>query len=128
MAGIIVANIGDPITTKDGNVVTVHTFDYLNEARPSDESKVYAAADVEACASQTPEGKVGVAPQLFRVALQSKAEAVAGDPVRQPALQTTELQPGQCARGWVSFTLPKNDPAIGVALRSQSTNALWKRR
>lgn len=122
---VIVAKIGEPITTKDGNVVTVHSLQWPLDVANPENGKVYSAADIEACAAQDPKVDAGVAPGFFRVELTNKTSWQPVQPVKEPALQPTKLAPGRCARGWVSFSLPKNISPLLVTLRT-STNAAWR--
>ena len=126
VSGIIVAMVGETITTKEDNLVTVHSFEAPLGARHPDPTKIYAAADIEACAGKSSHD-AGVAPGFFRVELRNRTQWPPVQPVKQPALQPTELAPGRCARGWVSFSLPRTIEPVLVTLRS-STNAAWRLR
>lgn len=122
--GIVVAAVGDTVTTRDGNVVTLHSFEVPLDVAPRDPARVYAAADVEACAGDDADD-AGVAPQFFHVELRDHSALRPIQPVKQPALQPTELAPGRCARGWISFSLPRTLEPIVFALRSSSEVA-WR--
>jgi hypothetical protein len=127
VAGIIVATVGQTVTTREGNRVTLHSFEYPVAADHPDPSRLYAAADLEACAGAAAEQDVGVAPGMFRVELADKTPWPPVQPAKQPALQPTELAPGRCARGWVTFSLPKNVSPLLVTMRT-STDVAWRLR
>jgi len=105
--------IGDKITTERGNSLTVRTFApsvaSTNSFSEPDPGKQFSAVEVEFCAG--PAGLEGLgAPNPFDFEL-SMPDNTRVDPtlsVQEPALHVTDLQPGDCVRGWVTFEQPEN--------------------
>jgi hypothetical protein len=122
---IAVANVGQTITTRNGNEVAVHALRWPLDVPSPDPTKVYAAADIEACSGANPKTDAGVAPQFFQLELANNTAWPAAKPVQQPALRPTTLARGHCVRGWVSFLVPRSVTPILVTLRT-STQAAWR--
>ena len=67
----------------------------------------YASADIKVCTSaHTPAGTM-VIPSFYSLHLSNGSSVRYGAAVKSPALQMTPLGPKQCARGWLSFPVPK---------------------
>lgn len=126
--GSIDATVGQTVKTAQGNVITVYQFQ--SPAQYAEAGFVIAAADVGACASssttvvtQGPGVVVhaGISPQFFSVQLDDGTIQEAQNPgVKDPALAAKLLQPGECARGWVTFHIPEQRKVAYVLFRSLS--------
>lgn len=125
--GIIVADVGTAVTTRSGNVVTVHEVEWpLDAERPPSADMRYAAADVEACAGDTA-NRSGIQAAFFHLETSDNTAWPAVAAVREPALPETRLAAGRCARGWVTFLVPTDSDPILVGMQT-STVAAWRVR
>lgn len=119
--------VGTPITTPQGNVVTVYAFQ--SPVAFGQAGTVIGAADVGVCASRTTVVtraggvvvKAGVSPQFFSVGF---ADGTLGEAMgvgaKAPAVTNRFLNPGECVRGWVSFRMPERAHPAYVLFRSLS--------
>lgn len=99
-------SIGETAETAIGNLLTIHTYeapftDPTGLWTP-DPGMVFATIDVEGCTD--PEGEGGsLNPFDFRLQMPDNTRLDADVGVREPPLNHTELPPGDCVRGWVTF-------------------------
>ena len=114
--------LGTPVSTNAGNTVTVHAFERL-DAKASSARSAVVAADIEACASQS--SATAVTRSLFIVETADKKTWPSVKDVKTPALSASLIPPNQCARGWVTFDIPKKSAPQFVVLNS-STVAKWR--
>jgi hypothetical protein len=103
---VTVAALGKRIDTAKGNVVV---YAYESPASPPGttprQGNRFVDIDAEGCAGPDADAKTGIGPvnfylQIGRLAYRPIAASKA------PALQPTQLDPGTCARGWVTFEIP----------------------
>jgi hypothetical protein len=86
------------LTTPTGNFITLYAVST---------ALGHASLDVKVCTSaHTPLGTM-VMPSLYSLRLSTGSSLQPGTAVRSPALGMTPLGPRQCARGWLSFDVPK---------------------
>ena len=104
--------VGEAVVTASGNTITLHGI----EPRTPDGRY---AADVEACTGAT---SARIEASLFTIELGNGSALVpVGDGSgRQPVLTTTDLQPGACGRGWVSYQLPQDQAPVALVFRGSS--------
>jgi hypothetical protein len=108
------------MTTPTGNFITLYAFD-----KPT--AKLHVAnADVSICASaHTPAGTEAI-PFFFTLGLTNGSSVrVSLAAAKSPALKTTPLGPKQCARGWISFAVPKGAHASAL-LYTYGKPIKWK--
>ena len=120
--------VGQSVRTNQGNVITLYQF--VSPAAYAEAGYVIGAADVGVCASSgstvVTQGpgvvvRAGISPEFFSVQLDDGTVQEAQVPsVKDPALPQELLQPGQCARGWVTFHMPEQKKAGYVLFRSLS--------
>lgn len=99
--------VGDVVDTGEGLKVTLHGWKLPAPGHgaydtPPAGSK-YGAADVEACA-ESKAGSINPFDFTLQMADNRRIEHGIGGP--EPALHHTELPPGDCARGYVTFDVP----------------------
>lgn len=111
-------DVGDEVTTQEGNLVTVHRVDDGEEVEGSD--VLLVNAEVEICAATDGEG-APAAPQFFRAAIADEGYRRPGPAGRQPPLPSGRLQPGDCALGWVGFPIEPGEQIEAVVLLASST-------
>ena len=86
------------LKTPTGNFITLYAVST---------SGGYASADVKVCTSaNTPPGTM-VIPSFYSLRLSNGSTARVTGSVKSPHLGLTPLGPKQCARGWLSFPVPK---------------------
>ena len=110
--------IGDEVTTVEGNLVTVHRVDDGVEVEGSD--LLLLNADVEICAAEVGEG-APAAPQYFRALIEDEGYRRPAPTAKRPPLPTGRLEPGDCARGWVGFPVRPSEVTEAIALLASST-------
>ena len=120
--------VGQSVRTSQGNVITLYQF--VSPAAYAEAGYVIGAADIGVCASPgstvVTQGpgvvvRAGISPEFFSVQLEDGTVQEAQVPgVKDPVLPQELLQPGQCARGWVTFHMPEQKKAGYVLFRSLS--------
>lgn len=124
------AAVGEPLVTRSGNFVSVRQIDGPFAVQDEEAVRVIAA-EVEACAAQSAdageERRTGVAPGAFRLDLEGgqAREPVPLSGVREPLLEATELEPGECVSGWLTFAIEVDEQVTGVTLTAASSMATW---
>jgi hypothetical protein len=117
-----VGKVGDKIRTQLGNVETVYGYEQPSPApqfMTPDAGKEYAAADIEACvnadltkdpdtgAAVPPDQQViSVNPYDYQLMMPDNTRLQPTFGAREPALNATDVEHGQCVRGWVSWQVP----------------------
>lgn len=102
-----IVNMGTRYTTRYENFVTAYSFTSLPQSPPQSDRQ-YGAADVEGCAGETPPPGTAAAPQLFFLETTDGLAWRTTEPVKTPALHLTRLARNRCARGWITFSFPKD--------------------
>lgn len=102
--------VGEAVTTASGNTLTLHAVDAAG-AGPN-----RYAADVEACATSA----ARISPSLFSLELANGSVLAPVGDGKQPALGDSDLTPGACGRGWVTFQLPPDQAAVALVFRGSS--------
>jgi hypothetical protein len=124
--------VGDRVETASGNFVQV--FSYEQPVPPPDEFMTpnpgfgWAVIDVEACAGpfDDPEGLRYVNPYDFELIMPDNTRMVSDLPVREPALNDTELPyANDCARGFVSFQVPAGQRPRAVENTNTQPSIQW---
>jgi len=122
-----VVPMGMQIDTSRGTV-TVHALEAPassdGDATPfaGDE---FVAADVEACGGARADRTTGITPVAFHLELGHFVAHPAQAQVREPALSTTVLAPGRCARGWVTFEIPQG-ARVAYVIFTGSKVVAWR--
>lgn len=122
-----VVPMGMAVDTSKGSV-TVHTLDV--PAGPGDEGTpfpgdVFAAADVEACAGSKADSTTGITPTAFHLEIGHFTAHPATAAAKEPALATTPLKAGQCARGWITFEVPQG-AKVAYVIFTGSKVVAWR--
>lgn len=124
---IIVVPLGRRQTTAKGSVV-VYAYDRTVAAtasrQPAVQGDIFIAFDIEGCAGPNADKNTGVTPGLFYLQIGPYAYNPV-DPVQQPALHDTVLAPNRCARGWVTFEIPKAEKPQFILFRGNPRTA-WR--
>ena len=110
--------VGDPVTTVEENVVTVHRVDDGVAVEGSD--LLLLSADVEICAAEDGEG-APAAPQYFRALIEDGGYRRPAPSAKRPPLPTGRLEPDDCTRGWVGFPVRPDETVEAIALLASST-------
>ncbi len=122
--------VGETVTLPDGQTITVHGIEFPVEDPKSDGNsdgggaaeagvKVWAA-DLEWCAGPQPEGGVAT-PDLYSwaVILPDGRREHSSPGEKDPAITRDALAPGECARGWHTFTVPEATPPTALTYHGQ---------
>jgi hypothetical protein len=110
--GASAAALGTTVTTAHGNRLSVDRADWWKPAKAlyitPDPGTRFFVAQVHACAAADNTSAVTVSTSDFTLKLDDDSSL---DPVggREPALQDTQLQPGDFTRGWLTFHVPKTN-------------------
>ena len=117
--------MGTKVETAAGNTVVAYSFVSPVGKAPSAD-KLYVAADLQACgganASRAP---TGVQRTLFGVETPDGTVWQSVGAVKNPGLKPALLRPNTCARGWVTFLVPKAPKPLYVVFFS-TTLVKWK--
>lgn len=97
--------IGKTVTYTDGFTVTINTVEdpvvAFGEAISPRASIVLTAIEVSACAGDK---KAPINPFYFEVALDDNTRAdITYSYAREPQLDATDIYPGECIHGWVTY-------------------------
>jgi hypothetical protein len=85
----------------------------------------HASADVKVCTSpHTPTGTM-VVPSFYSLRLSNGSTVPPGVAVKTPALVMTPLGPLKCARGWLSFAVPKGASPAALVY-TYGTPIVWQ--
>jgi hypothetical protein len=103
--------IGQEAITPAGSSLTVYTYEQpvvADSQFPSiepDPGNEYAAIQVGSCVAATAM-PTSIHAFYFELQMPDDTRRRSSYPVREPALNSTELNTGDCIRGWVSFQVP----------------------
>lgn len=112
--------VGDKVVTAHHNTVQLVQFvrpaPITNEFLTPDPGSNFAAALVEACEGQTDLPSVEVNPFDFVLVLDdhSRVQTSVADAETPPLHDTTLSGPGDCVRGWVTYTVPTAQKVVEV--------------
>ena len=85
----------------------------------------HASADIKVCTSpHTPAGTM-VIPSFYSLRLSNGSSVPPGAAVKTPALVMTPLGPLKCARGWLSFAVPKRASPAALVY-TYGTPIVWQ--
>lgn len=114
------ASIGDKVTIgRTGDTLQVFTFN-----APAGGSGT-ATIDVQGCAGPQ-STQFSINPLYFTLVMQDNTHAnpaLGSGP--KPQLPATDLLPGECGRGYVSFTVPPGETPAAIRTDSLLANARW---
>jgi hypothetical protein len=101
--------VGDVVTTKAGNRITLHAWTFPAQAgnpyTTASAGTAYGAADVEGCAAAGGSGGTfGPFDFQIQMADNTRLQPTYGGP--GPMLNSTTLAAGDCVRGWISYNVP----------------------
>lgn len=104
------------LTTPTGNFITLYSVST---------GSGHVSVDVKVCTStHTPPGTM-VIPSFYSLRLSTGSYLHPGASVKSPPLGMVPLGPKQCARGWLSFALPKGAKAAALVY-TYGTPIVWK--
>lgn len=89
-----------------------------NEHFQPDQGMEYRGADIEGCAGPDTD-RFSVSPYSFRLQTADGTRIHPTVPWKVPALNPTELGPGECVRGWVTFEAPAGE--VGSVVYEEPT-------
>jgi hypothetical protein len=115
--------LGATLKTPNGNSLTVYSYEqpatglnqFLQPQQPNDE---FAAIDVQGCAGTS---AASLNPFDFNLQMpdNTRREPTYG---KDPALHSTDLTPGDCVRGWVTFEVPAGTRATSVVYSARGSS------
>ena len=110
--------IGDTITFADGGSARVNSITPnappRRELFPPDPGFTFTEADIEQCAGSD---SMSINPLYWKAFLTDNTEAEVA--ILSNDLQTFDMAPGACSRGWVTFSVPDGGTVADVVLTSQ---------
>jgi hypothetical protein len=128
--------LGESVGAGTGFVLATgfrYTQPAASGASPPPAGNTWAAADVQACAQQGTIFPVSVSDGAWSLRLTDGTAVSAwrgddpGFPQPRYAETPTSLQAGQCARGWVVFEVPANNPALLLRYSPQGAEPIdWR--
>jgi hypothetical protein len=126
-------SVGTPLPTPAGNIVSVHgiqnpvPLETPSFPPPSGGvARVFAAADVEVCATETAMTGVSQSLFVFRSPGLGPDRKVAS--LMEPAFPTTpvDLPLGSCARGWITFAADEGGGPLLIQYADGQTIMSWE--
>lgn len=106
------------LTTPTGNFITLYAVST---------GSGHVSVDVKVCTSaHTPPGTM-VVPSFYSLWLSNGSRLIPGSAVKSPGLGMVPLGPKQCARGWLSFAVPKGAKPAALVY-SYGKPIVWKLR
>lgn len=110
--------VGEAVTTVEGNVVTVLRIGRFVDV-PDSELRLLDA-EVEICAADDGEG-AAASPAYFRALVPGEGYRRPAAPGTRPALTSARLDAGECSRGWVGFPIRPDEDVDAIVLLASST-------
>jgi hypothetical protein len=101
------AHLGEKRTTASGNTVTIYSIAWPNPVSP-------VSADVEVCASANAPPYTFAFPSYFQVHFADGGIIAPYGSRKKPTLERTQLQPKQCARGWLDFAVTSGQKPVSI--------------
>lgn len=139
-AGAAELELGESHEFSGGHSVTVHAVEHRFKGTFSDKEMLLLAAEVEFCAGATPLVPPSQYLLLFQespfdmqgtmMVMHSSGPPASLGGLKQPALDdATEVQPGECVRGWVEYLNVYDEHGkptkLGFGEDSASTAVIW---
>jgi hypothetical protein len=122
-----VFTIGAKVSYTDGS--SVQAFAYVANVVSSNQfeqpraGNLYSAADVQICAGQAVEH---ANPASFELAMTDNTRAQETIAVKEPALHLTDVAPGDCVRGFVTFETPAATPVGFLVYTGSRIPTKWR--
>ncbi len=105
------SNVGEGVTFSSGAKVTVYSYSSPvqsnNEFSKPEAGTQFAAIDVEGCAGSQSGDENSLNPYYFSLQMPDNTRMRPTASVAEPALPLTNLLPGGCVRGLVTFQVPQ---------------------
>jgi hypothetical protein len=101
------SHLGEKRTTASGNTVTIYSIAWPNPVSP-------VSADVEVCASANAPPYTFAFPSYFQVRFADAGIIAPYGSRKKPTLERTQLQSGQCARGWLDFAVTSGQKPVSI--------------
>lgn len=114
--------VGYEVTLADGAKIAVSTVQknvaggtMFGSTVTAGDGNSFWTANVQQCSSPTAKGATSANPFDWSMQTADNSRVTHGFyTVREPALHATDLAPGQCVRGWITFQVPTATPAVKV--------------
>jgi hypothetical protein len=110
--------VGESVTTIEGNVVTVRRVEEPVEA--PDAQVRLMDVEVEICAADDGDGAAS-SPAYFRALIPGQGYRRPAAAGKRPALAADRLEAGACARGWIGFPVRPSEDVEAIVLLASST-------
>jgi hypothetical protein len=101
------SHLGEKRTTASGNTVTIYSIAWPNPVSP-------VSADVEVCAGANAPAYTFAFPSYFQVHFADGSVIAPYGSRKKPTLDRTQLQPKQCARGWLDFAVTSGQKPVSI--------------
>ena len=119
--------VGDAVETSRGNVVTVYAYEQPvapPQYWPVTDGAELAAIDVEGC--NKGDSTLSLNPFDFELVMGDNTRRDSEVGLREPALNYTEVGPGECVRGWATFEVPVGQRPIEIVDINTEPTVKWK--
>jgi hypothetical protein len=101
------SHLGEKRTTASGNTVTIYSIAWPYQVSP-------VSADVEVCAGGNAPPYTFAFPSYFQVHFADGGIIAPYGSRKKPTLERTQLQPKQCARGWLDFAVTSGQTPVSI--------------
>lgn len=115
--------VGQRVDVGEGGSIAVHALQLnvpgVKSVRPSAGSR-FVAVDAEGCTGPKEVG-LSFAPDYFKLELPGQGSVAPAADVKRPAFVASVLSFGQCARGWITYEVPRATSPRSVVYEGAQT-------
>jgi FlaG/FlaF family flagellin (archaellin) len=118
--------IGDMVRFKDNQ--TIVAYSYLPEVNSSNQflqpkpGNKYVAVDVEGCAASNASTATQLNMFSFELVMSNNTRISPTVSIIEPGLNSVDLLPGDCGRGYVTFEIPKDQKPSSLTFKPLAAN------
>lgn len=120
----VTRTVGETVTLDSGSRLTVLS---VQSGVPSDETVYEARAgadffvvEAEACVPESAAEPAYFSPREFNLLNEDEVRRLSSVPTKLPALRGTSVEPGECARGFITFQVEEEDEPRAVVYEGPS--------
>jgi hypothetical protein len=121
-------NVGDTAKLKDGRIRVYQYYPQVQSQNQFMQPKAgmeFGAINVEGCANNDAQS-FSLNPFFFNIQMPDNTRREAAFPVAEPPLNHTDLAPGECVRGWVTFEVPQGQKPNAIYFKPMGgESARW---